>query len=792
MNNLVNSLPSKIILIVDDNPNNLQLLFQYLKKVGYKILIAQSGNKAIETAKANHPDLILLDVMMSNLDGFATCRYLKSNPSTKDIPVIFMTALKETENKVQGFKLGAVDYITKPIKEEELLARIETHLSLQSLRQNLAQDAAQQKLLGEISDRIRQSLDLKLILETATKEIRALLDCDLVWLAQINNQTQINNQSISIKAYASSGITIDFEENIPYDYFLLNTNNHQHICYTNSVDGNIPYSKCDLQNKIHKIEVNKTENRKQKTEILLDAQSLLNPKARLIAPILINPTQSADPSTVKNTLWGWLIADQYKSSRQWQIREIDLLEKLTTQLAIGIKQGLLYQQLSKLAIVDSLTNLYNRRYFDQQLYKEWYRLKRASSPLSLIICDVDCFKKYNDTYGHQLGDECLQQVAKAIASTIKRPGDVLTRYGGEEFAAILPHTPESGAIKVAEDMRIAVRELNIPHLDSSTNSVVTISVGIASVIPTSENNPDLLLKAADLSLYQSKERGRDCITVYSDPISTFKERQEKTKCWVKHLRQALQENLFSLYAQPIVPLEVDDKKRYFEILLRLTDKSNGVISPNIFLDIAERNSLITDIDTWVVNNLMEKLSNFHSEGESSGTNFDLQDYRFSINLSGASLNSESFLEFLSQKLTDSHLPPDLFCFEITETVAVSNLTRVSKFINSLKNLGCSFALDDFGKGMSSLTYLKNLPVDYLKIDGSFIKELNSNKASRVMVEAINHIAEGIGLKTIAEFVENQTILDALRKLKVDYVQGFHLGRPGILMDVLSHPVSSNP
>ncbi|MEO0970332.1 MAG: EAL domain-containing protein, partial [Cyanobacteria bacterium J06639_18] len=157
----------------------------------------------------------------------------------------------------------------------------------------------------------------------------------------------------------------------------------------------------------------------------------------------------------------------------------------------------------------------------------------------------------------------------------------------------------------------------------------------------------------------------------------------------------------------------------------------------------------------------------------------------------ASLNSESFLEFLSQKLTDSHLPPDLFCFEITETVAVSNLTRVSKFIKSLKNLGCSFALDDFGKGMSSLTYLKNLPVDYLKIDGSFIKELNTNKASKVMVEAINHIAEGIGLKTIAEFVENQTILDALRKLKVDYVQGFHLGRPGILTDVLSHPIPNS-
>ena len=159
---------------------------------------------------------------------------------------------------------------------------------------------------------------------------------------------------------------------------------------------------------------------------------------------------------------------------------------------------------------------------------------------------------------------------------------------------------------------------------------------------------------------------------------------------------------------------------------------------------------------------------------------------FSINLSGASLNSESFLEFLSQKLTEYHLPPNLFCFEVTETVAVSDLARAVNFLESLRNLGCTVALDDFGTGMSSLNYLKNLPIDYLKIDGSFIKELNYNKASKLLVEAINIIAEGMGLKTVAEFVENQTILDSVRNLKIDYAQGFHLGHPGLLMEVINH------
>ena len=758
MTKLVKSLSAKTILIVDDTPNNLQLLFKYLNNAGYKILVAQSGKKAIKTALAVHPDLILLDVMMSEVDGFETCRQLKSNHSTKDIPIIFMTALAEIEHKLQGFTLGAVDYITKPIVEEELLARIQTHLSLQSLHQRLARDAAQQKLLFTISDKIRKSLNLKLILQTATQQIRSFLDCDLVWLARLRNE------NISIEAISTTSdvdiVDIKLPKILSRNYLCPNAEEYQFY----------------LQGNIRVIESSNNESSNNLDPI--EPLPSLNPQARLITPILVNSTELTDSTTTNNNLWGWLIADQCKSPRQWQAEEINLLEQLTTQLSIGIKQGLLYKRLSQLALLDSLTQVFNRRYFDRQLNLEWRRLKRIPSPMSLIMCDVDCFKIYNDTYGHQKGDECLQQVAKALSRVLKRPGDILARYGGEEFVVILPHTPQSGAIKVAEDIRVAVKELNIPHLNSSVDSVVTISVGVADTVPNSKDNPNLLVEAADLALYEAKKRGRNCIAVYQYPISHSKNQQGSEIQWIKRIRQALKENLFSLYAQPIAPLQIDDPKRHFEILLRLRDEGDRVITPNVFLDIAARNFLMPDIDTWVINNLLEKLA-------ASGNLCCWQNYCFSINLSGASLNSESFLEFLTQKLTDYHLPPHLFCFEITETIAVSNLTNVAKFINSLKNLGCSFALDDFGKGMSSLTYLKNLPLDYLKIDGSFIKELNSDKASQVMVEAINYIAEGIGLKTIAEFVENQTILDTVRELKIDYAQGFHLGRPTVLTEVIS-------
>ena len=756
---LKEALSSKTILIVDDTKNNLQLLAEYLGNDNYEILIAINGKRAISIARKVQPDLILLDVMMPDINGFNVCRHLKSDPLTKDIPIIFMTALAEAKNKVQGFQLGAVDYITKPVEEEELLARVNTHLALSHLYQSSLQDASQRKLLFEISDRIRQSLDLEVILDTATKEIRTLLDCDFVGLAALDQQ------NVTIKAFASrEARKINPQKFIDYNY----------CCPTEAE------YKSYLRGHIEIIE---TENSQDNSESKPLADSL----TRLLIPILIKDTNytSGFFSSAENTmfssniLYGWLIADRYSHDCSWQPSEISLLRELSTQLAIAIKQGLLHKQLSELALLDSLTRVYNRRFFDRQLKREWRRLQRIPAPLSLIMCDVDCFKIYNDVYGHQQGDRCLQQIAEAISSALKRPGDILARYGGEEFVVILPSTPSFGAAKVAENIINAVKSLKIPHQNSLANSVVSVSLGVATTIPNEEDNPELLIEAADRALYQSKDRGRDCFTIYPESISHSKDRQELKIRWVKRLRQAMDNNLFSLYLQSITPLKGNDAHKSFEVLLRLTDRTDQdqVILPGVFLDIAERNFLMTDIDTWVINNLFETLEK--CEGHM------WENHRFSVNLSGSSLNNESFLQFLKRKLMESSLPPQLFCFEITESVAVSNLSRIVEFINSLKEIGCSFALDDFGKGVSSLTYLKSLPVDYLKIDGSFIKELNVNPTSKVMVEAINHIAEGFGLKTVAEFVENEDILNSVQDLNVDYAQGFHLSRPTAFKNIIS-------
>ena len=750
-----------VILVVDDTPSNLNVLFSYLRSSGFKVLVAQTGDNALKSAEYTKPDLILLDILMSGIDGFETCRLLKINPQTTDIPVIFMTALSDSINKVRGFELGAVDYVTKPIQKEELIARIQTHISLERLRHNLVQQnvnlhqkAEQEQLLSQLSERIRDSLDINLIIQAAATEILNFLDCSRAIITRLEDgYIYIEEQVVK------SGILEISQDSAAHKYFIQ--------------DGEeAKYLKGEI------IEIDDISNSDLGSHFLEDLQNF-QVKATLTIPILFKKTANhEDLSVNSNVLWGFLTVHQCNQKRKWQTEEIKFIKRLVNQLAIGIHQGRIYSRLStankelkNLALRDPLTKVFNRRYFDEKLEKEWKRLQRIPSPLSVIMCDVDCFKSYNDTYGHQTGDECLRMVAESISNTLKRPADCVARYGGEEFIVILPYTPPQGAFKVAEAIRDGVKKLNIPHTASSVSSVVTISLGVAGSIPSRNDNPLSLLEAADQALYLAKAQGRDRVQIYMYDLGREKKRKNSQLLWVKKLRHALEENRFCLYTQPIIPLKFGNQKIHHEVLIRLLDENGKVVLPEKFLEIANLYSMMPRIDSWVIENLFKYLND---------SNFSTWDnICFSINISGASLNDNRFLDYLSNKLQQSIIPSHIFCFEITETIAINNLSQVSKFINSLQSLGCSFALDDFGKGMSSLTYLKNLPVDYLKIDGSFIKEIHTETVTKAMVQAINYLAEALGIKTIAEFAENQDIVDILKELQVDYAQGYHYGKPNL-------------
>lgn len=326
------------LLIVDDQPNNIKVLFDFLVQNGHRVLVAQDGESALEKAAKAGPDLILLDVMMPGIDGFETCRQLKAQEKTKDIPVIFMTALSDTPFSVKGFEVGAVDYVTKPIQQEEILARVRTHLTIRKMH------------------------------------------------VELQEKTRILNEKV----------------------------------------------------------------------------------------------------------------------RQLE-REVLKREQLEAEL---MKTN---QMLHSLATVDSLTQVPNRRCFDDFLKREWLRAIRAGERLAMIMCDIDYFKRYNDRYGHLEGDECLRTVARTIASAAKRTTDMVARYGGEEFAVLLPNTGREGALGVAEEIQRALADAAIPHEDSDTGVFVTLSLGVATVVPTKESDPNLLLDTADRALYQAKDRGRHCI-----------------------------------------------------------------------------------------------------------------------------------------------------------------------------------------------------------------------------------------------------------------------------------------
>lgn len=328
-------LKNSTILIIDDNPTNLGLAVDYLEESGFVVLVAQDGESGLKRVKYACPHLILLDVLMPGIDGFETCRLLKADTATKDIPVIFMTALSNTDDKVKGFEVGAVDYVTKPIQREELLARITAHLRIQALTDQL----------------------------------------------QKQNQ-QLQQQALELKA-----------------------------------------------------------------------------------------AQKAAESA--------------------------------------------YQELQCLANLDSLTQVANRRRFDEHLSREWRRLAREKAPISLILCDIDYFKPYNDRYGHQAGDDCLKQVAQAIKSVLKRPADLVARYGGEEFVVILPNTSAEGATQIAESIQMDLEMLEIPHAQSEVSSYVTVSLGISSQVPNPDFSVEFLIAAADKALYAAKKQGRNRHCLYT-------------------------------------------------------------------------------------------------------------------------------------------------------------------------------------------------------------------------------------------------------------------------------------
>jgi len=443
----------------------------------------------------------------------------------------------------------------------------------------------------------------------------------------------------------------------------------------------------------------------------------------------------------------------------------------------------LSQQLAWQASHDELTGLKNRRYFEQQLKAI---LKVPQQEHVLCYLDLDQFKVVNDTCGHAAGDELLKQVGVILRRYV-RSDDTVARLGGDEFGIMLCNCPLQNARRAMDLIRQAIQDFRFAWQGNTFS--IAVSIGVVELNGDIGNLAEAL-SAADAACYGAKERGRNRIYLYRANDQQLAE-QRSQQAWIARIRQALDENQFRLYQQPIAAAssERGHEATHYEILLRLVDATGQVIPPLAFIPAAERYGLMPEIDQWVIQAFFAYMEQCQANVNISRSPQAIANRTigfYTLNLSGASINDEQFLPFLLEQIARSSMPPESLCFEITETVAVSNFSKAREFIAQVKALGCSFALDDFGSGMSSFGYLKYLAADYVKIDGSFVRGLADDPVSISVVEAITKVAHAMGLETIAEHVEDRQTQRKLQGLGVDYLQGYGLGRPAPLPPLVGY------
>jgi diguanylate cyclase (GGDEF)-like protein/PAS domain S-box-containing protein len=433
----------------------------------------------------------------------------------------------------------------------------------------------------------------------------------------------------------------------------------------------------------------------------------------------------------------------------------------------------LNRRLSYAASHDVLTELVNRREFEQRLERALKSAKARETSYAVLYLDLDQFKIVNDACGHNAGDALLKQIGSLLKSKI-RWRDTLARLGGDEFGVLLESCTMDEALRSAESLRENIGDYRFTWDDRTFR--LGVSIGVVPITAATDDVASLL-SAADSACAAAKDAGRNRVYNYQEnDIDLMKRRKEMQ--WAARISNALDENRFELFRQTIQPLQPNTEHgAHYELLIRMRDEQGQLIAPGLFIAAAERYGLMTAIDRWVIAQAFTWLVSEADERERLSL--------CAINLSGQSLADEKFLPFVIEQFRKSGLSGSCICFEITETAAIASYSQANRFIHALKELGCRFALDDFGTGLSSFGYLKHFPVDFLKIDGSFVKEILHDPIDREMVRSINEIGHLTGKQTIAEFAENAEIITMLRGMGIDYAQGYGVSEPKRLLQAVA-------
>jgi len=754
------------ILLVDDQPKNLLAFSAILESLDANLVKANSGIQALKYLLNQDFAVILLDVQMPQMDGFETAALIRQRDRSKHTPIIFVTAINRDDIHVEkGYSLGAVDYLLKPFAPEILKSKVAVFVDLfkktELLKQQTAlKDAANKKLEAEIVQRQKAEEAL----QRAYDELEIKVEQRTAQLAQANTslQSEINERHLAQEALFREKELAQVTLQSIGDA-VITTNGVGLIDYLNPVaEALTGWRKQEVLGKplteMARL-VNETthELAESPVEVALREGQIVS----CSEPMLLI-TSSGREVAVDNS------AAPIRASNGQIIGAVLVLRDVTQERSIE-------RQLSWQASHDALTGLVNRREFEKRLEQTAIAARTSSQQHALCYLDLDQFKVVNDTCGHIAGDELLCQVTNLFQSQI-RASDTLARLGGDEFGLLLNHCPLESAVQVANKLREQLQKFR--YMWHEKTFTIGVSIGVVAIDANTQSVTSIL-SAADAACYAAKNKGRNRVHVYQADDRELAIQRGQMQ-WIARLTQALEENRFRLYYQPIVKSTQASSsvEEHYEILLRLVDETGNLVMPGAFIPAAERYNLMHRIDRWVIRTLFASVREQYQENTNpSQLHPGVRDCVYAINLSGASLNDEQLIDFVREQLTLHQIPPQMICFEITETVAITNLAQAAQFMRSLKQIGCRFALDDFGSGMSSFAYLKNLPVDYLKIDGGFVKQIVDEPIDLAMVEAINHIGHVMGIQTIAEFVENQTILEKITAIGVDYAQGYSIAKP---------------
>jgi diguanylate cyclase (GGDEF)-like protein/PAS domain S-box-containing protein len=680
MNRLSSHLHGRTILIVDDIPANLAVAVDYLEDSGFKVMVAQDGEEGVERAQLVRPDLILLDVMMPGIDGFETCRRLKRIEGTRDIPVIFMTALADTKDKVAAFAAGGVDYVTKPFQVEELLARITTHLTLR---------AAQKQLVTQNAQLHTSEVRYRRLFETAKDGI-LLLDFET------GRITDVNASVVDMLGYSRN-------------HFL-----NQRL-WEIAPFKDIPACQ---------ITFNELKTREY---VSLEHWPLAAHDHSLVDVEFIGNVYNVDGARVA----------------QCNIR--DITSRLQDQARIRY-----------MALHDTLTGLPNRILLQDRLSQAITLACRNKERVAVLMLDLDHFKHINDSLGHHIGDGLLEAVSRRLRACL-RDSDIVGRLGGDEFIIALPEVANN------QDSEEVVQKVLASLLDpfeiDGHKLQISGSIGIAQY-PLDGENPGVLLRAADTAMYAAKAKVRGSYQFFTPELNLATQRRLML---VNDLTHASAREEFLLYYQPQISTRTGVITGV-EALLRWKHPLHGFISPIEFIPLLEELGLIIEVGRWVLKTACLQSVAWKNEG--------LPQVRMAANVSAQQFYRGDLARTVEEVLRETQIDPKCLELELTETLTLDDSDTTINIMLKLKQLGVSLSLDDFGTGWSSLSYLRRFPLDRIKIDRSFMRDIPSQPAAEAVVTSIIDLARNLGLTCIAEGVETTEQLDYLEIKKCAEIQGF--------------------